>query len=42
MDVQYGLLSCKMEKLELSSKMYEVISQGFVNTHADSHSYIEV
>ncbi len=42
MDVQYGLLSCKMEKMETDNKMYEIIQQGVVNTHADSHSQIEV
>ena len=28
--------------MENSNKMYEVIQQGLVNTHADSHSQIEV
>lgn len=42
-DVQYGLMSCQVERLEAEgNQMYQLIVQSVANTHADSHSHIDV
>ena len=40
LDVQYNLMSTRIEVLDPNSKIYEVIETALSNTHADSHSQL--